>query len=152
MTGMEDSDRSLVSSALRSAAEIRKATTKRIAPRHILYFQNESTHFTHPPFTDNVERYLIENVISSAPPPRPIPVVQIKTWRSAVGNCSRQRNEYHVWRKWAWNKIKNKTKQAVCCHLQRRDFNAEMWGRQPPVTVTYFKTFISWNIKTGSQM
>ena len=111
MTGMEDSDRSAVSRAFRSAADIRKATTKCHAPRHILYFQNESTHFTHPPFTDNVERYLIENVISTTPPSRPLPVVQIKTWRSAVGNCSRQRNEYHVWRKRAWNRIKNKQKK-----------------------------------------
>jgi hypothetical protein len=80
MTGMEDSDRSPVSSAFRSAAEIRKATTKCLAPRHILYFQNESTPFTHPPFTDEVQRYLIENVISTPRlPPRPHPVAQNQT-------------------------------------------------------------------------
>jgi len=70
---MEDSDHSAISSAFRSAADIRKATTKCLAPRHILYFQNESTHFTHPPFTDNVERYLIENVISTTTTPSPPP-------------------------------------------------------------------------------
>lgn len=40
-------------------------------------------------------------------------IIQIETWRSAVGNCFRQRrDQLHVWRKQAWNKMKNKTEQS----------------------------------------
>ena len=141
MTRMEDSDHSPVSGAFRCAAEIRKATTKCLAPRHILYFQNESTHFTHPPFTDNVERYLIENVIST--PPLPAPFLWYKSKHDAVRLAIVPDNETNNMSGENWRETKLKIKQAARCHLQRRDFNADMWGRLPLLRSHIFKTFVS---------
>ena len=142
MTGMEDSDRSAVSRAFRSAADIRKATTKCHAPRHILYFQNESTHFTHPPFTDNVERYLIENVISTTPPPL-APFLWYKSKHDAVRLAIVPDNETNIMsgENGRETELKtNKKKKAGCLlslaakRLQRRHVR-----ETTPVTVTYFQ-------------